>query len=182
MCFCRKFLVVKYSSSCLRYFEHTRIRQGKTDDTILRINSDFSPKIFLVDRHKCGLTLLAQQARNGLIFDHRMRPEIRNVDNFATIPLGDFSFKLTASQLLIQHDHQAAFKSGRVFRNWDVTTRIASIIASLGIRPQYPATIWSRLSPTASRSSVPVISIRVSLKVGRPPHTSGARTTYFPNG
>jgi hypothetical protein len=36
-------------------------------------------------------------------------------------PLGDFSFKVTASQLLIQHNHQAAFKSGRVFRNWDVT-------------------------------------------------------------
>ena len=35
----------------------------------------------------------------------------------------------------------------------------------------------STLSPAASRSSVPVISIRVYLKVGRPPHTPTARTT-----
>src|SRR5882762_5147149 len=160
-----------------RDFTGSRIGQDKAHDAISLVCRHFPPKVALVDGHKSRLGLPARQHRNSLVFDDGVWTQVGDKLDSATIPLSNVALQTTSQQLFIQDDHPTGSKAGSVFRNCSVTSRTASIMAARETRPRYPSTMSSMCSPAANRSSVPVISMRVYLKVGRPPHTPTARTT-----
>jgi hypothetical protein len=62
------------------------VRQSETDDAKASIDGNLPPEIRLVDRQERRLVLLVQQDWNCIIFDDGARTQIRDEEDWATIP------------------------------------------------------------------------------------------------
>src|SRR3990172_1005461 len=125
----------------------------------------------------------AQQRGDSIVFDESLGSECCDRNDAPDIPSCDGPGNAGAVYLLVQNDHVAGWSTAEDLTRASFANRMASLTAAAERRlSAYSRVTFSMLHPAASKSRTKATSRRVYLKVGRPPHTPGAATTYLPSG